>query len=135
MWTHNQFNRNLLEHPEADGRQRVKQCQDVSCTHLYLLHGTQKQQHWFMAQLRRCGDFAISAVLNFICVLHLRELMPSREHKTEAKQTHNKIILLGWGQEPPDNLVYAYINPRAERSVRPQGELKVAGFTVADLLK
>lgn len=61
--------------------------------------------------------------------------MPSREHKTEAKQTHNKIILLGWGQEPPDNLVYAYINPRAERSVRPQGELKVAGFTVADLLK
>lgn len=39
------------------------------------------------------------------------------------------------GQEPPDNLVYAYINPRAERSVRPQGELKVAGFTAADLLK
>jgi len=61
--------------------------------------------------------------------------MPSREHKTEAKQIHNKIILLGWGQELPDNLVYAYISPRAERSIRPQGELKVAGFTVADLLK
>ena len=51
--------------------------------------------------------------------------MPSREHKTEAKQIHNKIILLGWGQELPDNLVYAYISPRAERSIRPQGELKV----------
>lgn len=56
--------------------------------------------------------------------------MPSREQKTEAKQTCNKIILLGWGQELPDNLVYASINPGAARSGGSQGELKVA-----DLLK
>ena len=39
------------------------------------------------------------------------------------------------GQELPDNSVYAYINPGAERSIRRQGELKVTGFTAADLLK
>lgn len=61
--------------------------------------------------------------------------MPSREHKTEAKQTCNKIILLGRGQELPDNLVYASINPGAARSGGSQGELKVAGLTAEDLLK
>lgn len=39
------------------------------------------------------------------------------------------------GQELPDNLVYAYINPGAARSVCSEGELKVAGLTVTELLK
>ena len=76
MWTHNQFNRNLLEHPEADVRKRVKQCQDVSCTHLYLLHGTQKQLRWFTAQLRWFGDFAISSILNFFCPIERLHHLP-----------------------------------------------------------
>ena len=39
------------------------------------------------------------------------------------------------GQELPDNSVYTHINPGAERLVHRQAELKVAGFTAADLLK
>lgn len=39
------------------------------------------------------------------------------------------------GQELPDNLVYAYINPGAARSLGSQGELKVAGLTAENLLK
>ena len=64
--------------------------------------------------------------LNFICVLHLRELMSSREHKTEAKQTCNKIILVGWvrscliTQATPTSITGQW-GPRC------QGDLKVAG--------
>lgn len=75
------------------------------------------------------------AFLNFICVLHLRELVPSREHKTEAKQTCNKIILLGWVR----SCLITWSTPTSiqelQRGTRSQGELKVAGLTAVDLLK
>lgn len=61
--------------------------------------------------------------------------MPSREHKTQAKQTCNKIILLGWVR----CCLITWSTPTSIRELRggarSQGDLKVAGLTAADLPK